>query len=66
MESVKKARNRYFQFSKLLAECKSEAAAYAACISQSQDSIKKGMCEEDFIKFRNCLTKNAAKLNTKI
>lgn len=67
MEAVNKAKSRLLKFPQLLMECKSEAVAYATCVSQAHDkTLKKGDCEHEFSMFRKCLGKSAARLGTRI
>lgn len=66
MESVSKANARMLKFPKLLAECKLEGTAYAACISAKQDSLKKDSCKHEFDKLKQCVVKAAARIGTRI
>jgi len=66
MESVAKAHARMLKFPKLITECRTEGAAYAACISTKQDNLKKDCCKQEFDRFRQCVVKAAAKLGTRL
>lgn len=65
MESVRKAKERMKKFPLLLAQCRVEGSAYAKCVAK-YDDIAKDACKEEFIKFKNCLQKAAASMNTRI
>lgn len=65
MEAVKSARNRLKTFPKLLAECSTAAAAYAKCVSQSDDP-KHHQCQKEFLAFKECLASAAKKSGTRI
>lgn len=66
MESVTKARARMLKFPKLIAECKTEGATYAACISAKQDNLKKDCCQQEFEQLKRCVMKAAAKMGTRV
>ncbi|KAF9305537.1 hypothetical protein BGZ74_009789 [Mortierella antarctica] len=42
-------------FSKSIAACASTATAYGACISATMNDVHKGVCEKEFLAFKDCV-----------
>ena len=65
MESVRKASDRMKKFPLLLKECHETASSYARCVAL-KENVLKGDCDKEFVLFKQCLTKAAIKIGSKI
>lgn len=65
MEAVKKAKERFRKYPILIAQCHEPGAKYAACVV-AKSNLQRNDCESEFNEFKMCLTKAAAKKNTKL
>lgn len=45
------------KLAKATASCSTEAAAYGACVNAKYLEVDKDMCKEQFLAFKNCVTK---------
>lgn len=64
MEPLRKS-SRLSRYPELLIHCKAEGAFYAACVV-NQENVKLNSCAKEFEQFKNCLTKAAISLKTKL
>lgn len=65
MDSVRKAKSRLNQYPLLLAECSTQATAYASCVCRDLN-VEKDRCLKQFIELQNCFKKAASKAKIKV
>jgi len=65
MEAVKKAKSRLKSFPLLLSDCSKEGAAYASCVTKTDDP-KQAQCDREFANFKSCLVSAAKRRSVKI
>ncbi|KAF9161659.1 hypothetical protein BGX26_001321 [Mortierella sp. AD094] len=52
---MSKPRRTVAAFSASIATCAPTATAYGACISATMNDVHKGVCEKEFIAFKECV-----------
>ncbi|TRY76939.1 hypothetical protein TCAL_14709 [Tigriopus californicus] len=66
MDSVRKAKARLGSYSKWIASCGPEGAAYAKCVAQDLAEVQKGQCQAEFDAFKKCVQTAAKKAGSKL
>lgn len=65
MESVRRANNRLRNYPIYLAKCSESAALYAACVTRDLN-VERGICEKEFVVFKQCVQKAASDMKVRI
>ncbi|KAG0228453.1 hypothetical protein BGW42_002199 [Actinomortierella wolfii] len=52
---MSKPKQTIASFSKSIASCAKPAAAYGTCISATMNDVTKGVCEKEFLAFKECV-----------
>ncbi|KAK3816404.1 MAG: hypothetical protein J3Q66DRAFT_342416 [Benniella sp.] len=55
---MSKPRRTVAAFSTSIAACAPSATAYGACISATMNDVHKGVCEKEFLAFKECVQTN--------
>lgn len=65
MESVRRANNRLRNYPIYLAKCSQTAGVYAACVTRDLN-VERGICEKEFVAFKQCVQKAASEMKVRL